>query len=105
MHWPRSDNATRIALERTAGVARCRRCQPVRGYHRQHDRSRHRLVVGKLDQLALATGLQQQALGRRQRALQALARQLALGWPVVAQRHDELVGPETPIVRIWSVDV
>ena len=37
--------------------------------------------------------------------LQALARQLALGRPVVAQRHDELVRPETPIMRIWSVDV
>ena len=38
-------------------------------------------------------------------AFQALARQLALGRPVVAQRHHELVRPETPIMRIWSVDM
>ena len=38
------------------------------GDHRQHDRGRDRLIVGKLDQLALAAGLQEQALGRRQRA-------------------------------------
>ena len=38
-------------------------------------------------------------------ALQALARQLALGRPVVAQRDHELVGPETPIMRIRSVDM
>ena len=81
------------------------RAQAIGGDHRQHDRGRDRLVVGKLDQLALAAGLQKQALGRRQRRLQSLARQLALGRPVVAQADHELVRPETPIMRIWCVDV
>ena len=77
----------------------------VGGDHRQHNCSSDCLIVGKLDQLALAARLEEKALGRRQRALKALAGQLALGWPVVAQRHDELVRPETPIMRIWSVDM
>ena len=81
------------------------RRQAVGGDHRQHHRSRDRLIVGKLDQLALAAGLQKQALGRRQRRLQALARQLALGRPVVAQRDHELVRAEAAIMWIWSVDV
>ena len=64
-----------------------------------------RLIIREFYQLALAARLQEQALSRRQRRLQALAGQLALGRPVVAQRHDELVRPEAPIMWIWSVDV
>jgi hypothetical protein len=59
--------------------------------------------VRAFDQLALTAGLQQQALGRRQRRLQALAGQLALGRPVVAQRDHELVRAEAPIMRIRCI--
>ena len=81
------------------------KAQAIDGDHRQHDRSRDRLVVRKLDQLALAARLQEQALGRRQRRLEALARQLAFSRPVVAQGDHELVGPEAPIMRIWYIDM
>src|SRR5215207_10051071 len=57
------------------------------------------------DQLALAAGLQEQALGRRQRALETLSRKLAVGRPVAARRDHELVRPETPMMPIRSGDM
>src|SRR5215207_3299261 len=64
-----------------------------------------RFIVGKLDQVALAAGLQEQAFGCRQRRLQALARQFTLSWSVVPQRDHELVRAETPIMWIRCIDM
>ena len=54
-----SDNPPDIALEGAASVARGRRRKAVGGDHRQHDRSRDRLVVREFDQLALAARLEE----------------------------------------------